>query len=190
MKVLPTCISQALHVEASKRIAQLETFFHTHLPLVICWFPRLPFVVLSVVELLLESQMALLLSMAIVTTYQKVHPTSTSQARARGAVSAETVSGEDSNLLQSILPPVLSKFFFLMSLVNHSRNRPSYDGVGEYSLDADTDDVAEGSNNLYHTAARVRAAVSVSSQADELIGYDSSNGSFSLRLQECAMNKV
>ena len=44
--------------------------------------------------------------------------------------------------------------------------------------------MAEGSSNLYHTAARVRAAVSVSSQADELIGYDSSNGSFSLRLQE------
>ena len=60
----------------------------------------------------------------------------------------------------------------------------AYDGTGQYSLDADTDDVAEGSSNLYHTAARVRAAVTVSSQSDELIGYDSSNGSFSLRLQE------
>ena len=107
------------------------------------------------------------------------------QARARGAVSAETVSGEDSNLLQYnsstgafkvLLSDVVGEFTAGSGL--------SYDGVGEYSLDADTDDVAEGSNNLYHTAARVRAAVSVSSQADELIGYDSSNGSFSLRLQE------
>jgi len=107
------------------------------------------------------------------------------QARARGAVSAETVSGEDSNLLQYnsstgafkvLLSDVVGEFTAGTGL--------SYDGVGEYSLDADTDDVAEGSNNLYHTAARVRAAVSVSSQADELIGYDSSNGSFSLRLQE------
>lgn len=107
------------------------------------------------------------------------------QARARGAVSAETVSGEDSNLLQYnsstgafkvLLSDVVGEFTAGSGL--------SYDGVGEYSLDADTDDVAEGSNNLYHTAARVRAAVSVSSQSDELIGYDSSNGSFSLRLQE------
>lgn len=107
------------------------------------------------------------------------------QARARGAVSAETVSGEDSNLLQYnsstgafkvLLSDVVGEFTAGSGL--------SYDGVGEYSLDADTDDVAEGSNNLYYTDARVRAAVSVSSQADELIGYDSSNGSFSLRLQE------
>ena len=107
------------------------------------------------------------------------------QARARGAVSAESVSSPDSNLLQYnsstgafkvLLSDVVSEFTAGTGL--------AYDGTGEYSLDADTDDVAEGSSNLYHTAARVRAAVSVSSQSDELIGYDSSNGSFSLRLQE------
>ena len=107
------------------------------------------------------------------------------QARARGAVSAESVSGQDSNLLQYnnstgafkvLLSDVVGEFTAGTGL--------SYDGVGEYSLDADTDDVAEGSSNLYHTAARVRAAISVSSQSDELIGYDSSNGAFSLRLQE------
>ena len=107
------------------------------------------------------------------------------QARARGAVSAESVSSPDSNLLQYnsstgafkvLLSDVVSEFTAGTGL--------AYDGTGEYSLDADTDDVSEGSSNLYHTAARVRAAVSVSSQSDELIGYDSSNGSFSLRLQE------
>tara|TARA_Y100001937_G_scaffold128345_1_gene204142 strand:+ start:3336 stop:5033 length:1698 start_codon:yes stop_codon:yes gene_type:complete len=107
------------------------------------------------------------------------------QARARGAVSAESVSSPDANLLQYnsstgafkvLLSDVVGEFTAGTGL--------AYDGTGEYSLDADTDDVAEGSSNLYHTAARVRAAVSVSSQADELIGYDSSNGSFSLRLQE------
>jgi len=107
------------------------------------------------------------------------------QARARGAVSAESVSSPDSNLLQYnsstgafkvLLSDVVSEFTAGSGL--------AYDGTGEYSLDADTDDVSEGSSNLYHTAARVRAAVSVSSQSDELIGYDSSNGSFSLRLQE------
>ena len=107
------------------------------------------------------------------------------EARARGAVSAESVSSPDSNLLQYnsstgafkvLLSDVVSEFTAGTGL--------AYDGTGEYSLDADTDDVSEGSSNLYHTAARVRAAVSVSSQSDELIGYDSSNGSFSLRLQE------
>ena len=107
------------------------------------------------------------------------------QARARGAVSAESVSSPDSNLLQYnsstgafkvLLSDVVSEFTAGTGL--------AYDGTGEYSLDCDTDDVSEGSSNLYHTAARVRAAVSVSSQSDELIGYDSSNGSFSLRLQE------
>lgn len=107
------------------------------------------------------------------------------QARARGAVSAESVSSPDSNLLQYnsstgafkvLLSDVVSEFTAGTGL--------AYDGTGQYSLDADTDDVAEGSSNLYHTAARVRAAVTVSSQSDELIGYDSSNGSFSLRLQE------
>ena len=107
------------------------------------------------------------------------------QARARGSVSAESVSSPDANLLQYnsstgafkvLLSDVVSEFTAGTGL--------AYDGTGEYSLDADTDDVSEGSSNLYHTAARVRAAVSVSSQSDELIGYDSSNGSFSLRLQE------
>ena len=53
-----------------------------------------------------------------------------------------------------------------------------------FALNADTDDVAEGTSNLYYTDARVRAAVSSGSQSDELINYDSSNGSFSLRLSD------
>ena len=107
------------------------------------------------------------------------------QARARGSVSAETVAGPDANLLQYnsttgafkvLLSDVVGEFTAGTGL--------SYDGTGEYSLDADTDDVDEGSNNLYHTPARVRGAVSAGSESDELISYDSSNGSFSLRLQD------
>jgi hypothetical protein len=51
---------------------------------------------------------------------------------------------------------------------------------GEYSLNATTSNVSEGSN-LYYTDSRVRAAISAGSQSDELINYNSSNGSFSLR---------
>ena len=54
---------------------------------------------------------------------------------------------------------------------------------GQFALNATTNNVAEGTN-LYYTDARVRAAVTTSSQSDELINYDSSNGTFSLRLQD------
>jgi hypothetical protein len=107
------------------------------------------------------------------------------QARARGAVSAESVSLPDGNLLQ--YNSSTGAFKVLVSDVTGeftAGSGLSYDGTGEYSLDADTDDVAEGSSNLYYTDARVRAAISAGSQSDELINYDSSNGSFSLRLQD------
>jgi len=107
------------------------------------------------------------------------------QARARGAVSAETVAGPDGNLLQ--YNSTTGAFKVLISDVTGEFTAGtglSYDGVGEYSLDADTDDVAEGSTNQYFTNTRARAAVSAGSESDELINYDSSNGSFSLRLQD------
>jgi hypothetical protein len=106
-------------------------------------------------------------------------------ARVRSNVSAESVAGPDANLLQYnsstgafkvLLSDVVSEFTAGTGL--------SYDGSGEYSLSANTDQVSEGSTNLYYSDSRVRAAVSVSSQSDELINYDSSNGSFSLRLQD------
>ena len=108
-----------------------------------------------------------------------------SQARARGAVSAETVSGNDSNLLQYnsstgafkvLLSDVVAEFSAGTGL--------SYDGYGEFSLSANTDQVSEGSTNLYYSDSRVRGAISAGSESDELISYDSSNGSFSLRLQD------
>jgi hypothetical protein len=44
---------------------------------------------------------------------------------------------------------------------------------------ADTDDLSEGSSNLYHTTARVRAAVSaVDAGGDGSFSYDSSTGAF------------
>ena len=107
------------------------------------------------------------------------------QARARGAVSAESVAGPDANLLQYnsstgafkvLLSDVVSEFTAGTGL--------SYDGSGEFSLSANTDQVSEGITNQYFTDARARGAVTVSSQADELINYNSANGEFSLRLQD------
>ena len=105
-------------------------------------------------------------------------------ARVRSALSAESISEPDMNLLQYnsstggmkvLLSDIFGEFAAGTGL--------SYSD-GEYSLNASTDDINEGSSNLYYTDARVRAAISVGSQSDELIGYDSSNGSFSLRLSD------
>ncbi len=55
----------------------------------------------------------------------------------------------------------------------------SYSG-GQFAFNGSTNDVSEGAN-LYYTDARVRAAISVSSNADELISYNAGNGQFSLQ---------
>ena len=49
---------------------------------------------------------------------------------------------------------------------------------GEYALDADTDDVAEGSSNLYFTQARARGAVSGGTG----LSYNSGTGAFAINL--------
>lgn len=107
------------------------------------------------------------------------------QARARGAVSAESVAGPDANLLQ--YNSTTGAFKVLLSDVTSEFSAGtglSYDGYGEFSLSANTDQVTEGITNQYFTDSRARGAVTVSSQADELINYNSSNGEFSLRLQD------
>jgi len=52
------------------------------------------------------------------------------------------------------------------------------DGAVYYPMAVSTDDLAEGSTNLYHTTARARGALSVSSATG--ISYNSSTGAFSL----------
>jgi hypothetical protein len=52
------------------------------------------------------------------------------------------------------------------------------DGAVYYPIAANTDDLAEGSTNLYHTTARARGAVSASTATG--IGYNSTTGVFSL----------
>ena len=105
-------------------------------------------------------------------------------ARARSAISAETVSSPDGNLLQYNSSTGALKV--LVSDVTgefQAGTGLSYDGYGEFSLDATTSDVSEGSN-LYYTDSRVRNAISAGSQSDELINYTQLNGSFSLRLSQ------
>ena len=102
-------------------------------------------------------------------------------ARARGAIQADPQSG---NLLQ----------YFDQGgdlLVSTSAVRGVFSGGTAISINngaigftGTSDDVQEGNTNEYFTPQRSRGALSVSNAADELIHYDSSNGQFSLRLQD------
>ena len=102
------------------------------------------------------------------------------QARSRSSLSVASVSSPEVQLLTynsgtGALSVPLSSVFSEFS----AGTGLSY-ADGEYALNATTSNVAEGAN-LYYTDARVRAAISAGSQSDELINYNSSNGSFSLR---------
>ena len=104
-------------------------------------------------------------------------------ARARNALSVATLTNDiqlltkDTNGVMSVaLSDVFAEFSAGQGL--------SFDGGGEFQLDANTDDIAEltGATNKWYTTARVQADVGVSSETDELISY--SAGEFSLRLSD------
>ena len=102
------------------------------------------------------------------------------QARARQSIQADPASG---NLLSyaNASGDMLVSTASVRGVFSAGTGL-SFSG-GQFALNATTNNVAEGTN-LYYTDARVRAAVTTSSQSDELINYDSSNGTFSLRLQD------
>jgi hypothetical protein len=101
------------------------------------------------------------------------------QARARGAISADIASG---NLLQ--YNSSTGELLVATSDVQGAFSGGTAISIssGTIAFSGNTDDVAEGSTNEYFTPGRARGAVAVSSQSDELISYNNSNGEFSLRL--------
>ena len=105
-------------------------------------------------------------------------------ARSRAAISAATVSAPEVQLLTynsgtGALSVPLSSIYSEFA----AGTGLSYSN-GTYSINANTDQITEGSSNLFFTAARSRSAVTVSSQSDELLNYNNGTGEFSLRLQE------
>ena len=97
-------------------------------------------------------------------------------ARSRGAVSVASVAGPDVQLLQynnstGVLSVELSDVFSQLS----AGTGLSYSN-GVYSINADTDDVTEGTN-LYFTDARARGAISVDTDG---LAYNSGTGQIAL----------
>ena len=100
-------------------------------------------------------------------------------SRSSSAISLETVASPDSNLMQYnsstgemkvLLSDITSEFTAGTGL--------SYSN-GEYALDADTDDVAEGTSNLYFSDSRARGALSGGTG----ISYQSGTGVIALDVQ-------
>ena len=103
-----------------------------------------------------------------------------SNARARSAVGIATVSGPDSQLLA--YNSGNGEYTLPRSVVRGALSAGSALSYtdGQFAFNGNTSNVPE-SGNLYFTDARVRAAISAGSDADELINYNNGNGSFSLR---------
>jgi hypothetical protein len=101
------------------------------------------------------------------------------QARARGAISADIASG---NLLQ--YNSSTGELLVATADVQGAFSGGTAISIssGTIAFSGNTDNVAEGSTNEYFTPGRARGAVAVSNQSDELISYNNSNGEFSLRL--------
>ena len=100
-------------------------------------------------------------------------------ARARGAISLATVAGPDVQLLQynsttGALSVELSDIFAQFA----AGQGLSWDGGGEFALDAVTDDIQEGLNptNKWFTDARAQAAISADPSSDNLAQYDNTKG--------------
>jgi hypothetical protein len=100
-------------------------------------------------------------------------------ARARSALSVATLTGPDVQLLSKdtngVMSVPLSGVFSQLS----AGQGLSWDGGGEFSLDANTDDIAEltGATNLFFTDARARAAISVDTAG---LSYNSATGQIAL----------
>ena len=103
-----------------------------------------------------------------------------SQARARSSMGLATVAGPDSQLLA--YNSGNGEYTLPRSVVRGALSAGSALSYvdGQFAFNGNTSNVPE-SGNLYYTDARVRAAISAGSDADELINYNSGNGSFSLK---------
>ena len=94
-------------------------------------------------------------------------------ARAQGAISVASLGATDVQLLDysnGVLSVALSDIFSQFS----AGSGLAWDGGGEFSLNADSDDISEGVNNLFYTDARVYASLSAG------VGLQFSNGEFAL----------
>lgn len=97
------------------------------------------------------------------------------QARARGAISVPTAVNDIELLSYSSSTGQASVLLSNVFAEFSAGTGLAWDGGGEFSLSADTDDVSEGVSNLYFTDARAQAAITVSGG-----GLRKTNGDISL----------
>lgn len=101
------------------------------------------------------------------------------QARARASISASATSGLQYNA-GALNVYVKSSSGLIVDnngvYINFDNTSIGLDGSGKLSFKGDTDDVSEGSSNLYHTQARVRTSLSAGGD----LQYNNGTGQFSV----------
>jgi len=106
-------------------------------------------------------------------------------SRSRNALSLASVTGPDIQLLQynsttGVLSVELSDIFAEFA----AGTGLSWDGAGEFALDAKTDDITEdvSATNLWFTEARARNSVQADSAAGNLLTFNQSTGDIAVML--------
>ena len=99
-------------------------------------------------------------------------------ARAKAALGIQTLSAPDVQLLKKDVSNDLSVALSDIFAEFVAGQGLSWDGAGEFALDAVTDDISEGPNaqNLYFTDARAQQAISADASADNMAQYDNTKG--------------
>lgn len=96
-------------------------------------------------------------------------------ARAKAALGIQTLSAPDVQLLKKDVSNDLSVALSDIFAEFAAGTGLSWDGAGEFSLNASTSDVSEGTN-LYFTDARAQQAISADASSDNLAQYDNTKG--------------
>lgn len=96
-------------------------------------------------------------------------------ARAKAALGIQTLSAPDVQLLKKDVSNDLSVALSDIFAEFAAGTGLSWDGAGEFSLNASTSDVSEGTN-LYFTDARAQQAISADASANNLAQYDNTKG--------------
>ena len=101
-------------------------------------------------------------------------------ARAKSAITIKSVAGPDVQLLNKEvngdLSVQLSDIF-----AEFSAGQGLLFSNGEYTLDANTDDVSEGASNLYFSNERAREAISADPAAGNMVTYNDGTGEILVR---------
>ena len=97
-------------------------------------------------------------------------------ARAKNAITIKPVTGPDIQLLKKEVNGDLSVQLSDIFAEFSAGLGLKWDGAGVFELDATSDDIGEGLNNLFYKDSRARGAISADPAAGNLVQYNAATG--------------